>query len=78
MGGPDGAPAADLDLGQGGLRVEQGPDGVGRHLVVGRDGVGQAVPAPAQPVEITPRKPAPAGRRSTVVSANNGVDGSER
>ena len=28
--------------------------------------------------QITPRKPAPAGRRSTVVSANNGVDGNER
>ena len=40
--------------------------------------VAQAVPALAQPVEITPRKPAPAGRRSTVVSANNGVDGNER
>jgi hypothetical protein len=40
--------------------------------------IAQAVPAPARPVEIAPRKPAPAGRRSTVVSANNGVDGSER
>jgi hypothetical protein len=40
--------------------------------------IAHALPVPAQPVEITPRKPVTAGRRSTVVSANNGVDGNER
>jgi thiol-disulfide isomerase/thioredoxin len=40
--------------------------------------IAQALPAPAQPVQITPRKPVPAGRRSTVGLSNNGVDGSER
>jgi thiol-disulfide isomerase/thioredoxin len=42
------------------------------------DDIAQALPALAQPVEITPRKPAPAGRRSTVGSAKNGADGGER
>jgi hypothetical protein len=40
--------------------------------------IAQALPALAQPVQITPRKPVPAGRRSTVGLSNNGVDGSER
>jgi hypothetical protein len=40
--------------------------------------IAQAVPALAQPVQITPRHPPPAGRDSTVVAARNGVEGSER
>jgi hypothetical protein len=40
--------------------------------------IAQVLPALAQPVQMTPRKPAPAGRRSTVVAANNGVEGNER
>ncbi len=38
----------------------------------------QAVPAPAQPVKITPRNPTPAGRDSVAVAAKNGVEGNER
>jgi hypothetical protein len=37
-----------------------------------------ALPAAAQPVQITPRSPAPAGRGSAVVAASNGVEGTER
>jgi hypothetical protein len=40
--------------------------------------VAQALPAPSQPVPITQRNSAPTERRSAVVAASNGVDGSER
>ena len=40
--------------------------------------IAQAVPAPAQPVQITPRQPTPAGRSSAVGVASNGVEGDER
>jgi hypothetical protein len=39
--------------------------------------IAQALPAPAQPVQLTPRRPAPTGRDSAVVAASNGVDGNE-
>jgi tripartite-type tricarboxylate transporter receptor subunit TctC len=38
----------------------------------------QALPAPAQPVQITPRNTTSAGRGSVAVAARNGVDGNER
>src|SRR3712207_6524768 len=38
--------------------------------------IARAVPAPAQPIQITPRNPVPDGRSSTVAAASNGVDGS--
>ena len=40
--------------------------------------VAQALPAPAQPVRITPRNPALTGRGSAVAAARNGVDGNEQ
>jgi len=40
--------------------------------------IARAVPAPAQPVQITPRTPAPAAGSSAVAAASNGVDGNER
>ena len=40
--------------------------------------VAQALAAPAQPVQITPRNPATAGRVSAVAAGSNGVEGSER
>jgi hypothetical protein len=39
--------------------------------------VARALPTPAQPVTITPRNPAGAGRVSTVVGTSNGVEGNE-
>jgi thiol-disulfide isomerase/thioredoxin len=38
----------------------------------------QSVPAAAQPVKITPRNQAPAGRDDAVVAASNGIEGNER
>jgi thiol-disulfide isomerase/thioredoxin len=40
--------------------------------------IAQVLPAPGQPVQITPRNPARAARSSPVVAASNGVDGNER
>jgi methylamine dehydrogenase accessory protein MauD len=38
----------------------------------------RALPAPAQPVQITPRNAEPTGRASVVVAASNGVERNER
>jgi thiol-disulfide isomerase/thioredoxin len=38
----------------------------------------RALPAQAQPVQITPRNTAPTGRSSAVVGTSNGVEGNER
>ena len=40
--------------------------------------IAQALPAPAQPVRITPRNPAPTGRVSAIGAASNGSEGAER
>ena len=40
--------------------------------------IARALPAVSQPVQITPRHPAPGGRGSAAVAVSNGVDGNER
>jgi thiol-disulfide isomerase/thioredoxin len=40
--------------------------------------IAQALPAPSQPVRVTPRNPAPARRVSAVGVVSNGIEGTER
>ncbi len=40
--------------------------------------IARSLPAPAQPVKITPRNPVPAGHNAAGVAASNGIEGTKR